>query len=250
MSHVQTLTTSVGEARVRSQHGQALLDAELRQWLEELLRRSAEPDKMTYEQFLAWADEDTHAEWVNGEVVMTSPASDQHQDTVDWLVAILRSYVQSRSLGWVRSAPFQMKLESGREPDLLFVTQANLERVGRTYLDGPADLVVEIASPESGGRDRGEKFYEYARGGVAEYWLIDPDTRWAEFYRLSEEGHYRTAFAAAEGVYHSAVIPGFWLRVEWLWQQPKPHPLQALGEIAGVDSETVARFMQALSGTG
>ena len=74
MSYVQTLTTSVGEARVRSQHGQALLDAELRQWLEELLRRSAEPDKMTYEQFLAWADEDTHAEWVNGEVVMTSPA--------------------------------------------------------------------------------------------------------------------------------------------------------------------------------
>lgn len=43
-----------------------------------------------------------------------------------------------------------------------------------TYLDGPADLVVGIVSPDSVGRDRGEKFYEYAQGGVPEYWLIDP----------------------------------------------------------------------------
>ena len=35
----------------------------------------AKPKKMTYEEFLAWADEDTLAEWVDGEVVMTSPAS-------------------------------------------------------------------------------------------------------------------------------------------------------------------------------
>jgi len=250
MSHVQTLTASGAEMRVRSQPGPPLLDAELRRWLEELLRRSAEPDKMTYEQFLAWADEDTHAEWVNGEVVMTSPASMRHQEISLFLATVLGDYVSTRDLGTVVQPPFQMKLEHGREPDLLFVSKSNRERLRETYLDGPADLVVEIASPESGGRDRGEKFYEYARGGVAEYWLIDPDTRWAEFYRLGEEGHYRTAFAAAEGVYHSAVIPGFWLRVEWLWQQPKPHPLQALGEIAGVDSETVARFMQALSGTG
>jgi Uma2 family endonuclease len=174
----------------------------------------------------------------------------RHQEISLFLATVLGDYVSTRDLGTAVQPPFQMKLEHGREPDLLFVSKSNRERLRETYLDGPADLVVEIASPESGGRDRGEKFYEYARGGVAEYWLIDPDTRWAEFYRLSEEGHYRTAFAGAEGVYHSAVIPGFWLRVEWLWQQPKPHPLQALGEIAGVDSETVARFMQALSGTG
>jgi Uma2 family endonuclease len=88
-----------------------------------------------------------------------------------------------------------MKLaQSGREPDLLFVAQTNLERLKETYLDGPADLVVEIVSPEGVGRDRGVKFYEYAQGGVPEYWLIDPQTEWAEFYRL-EEGHYHSRFA-------------------------------------------------------
>lgn len=55
-----------------------------------------------------------------------------------------------------------------------FVASEHLDRLKETYLDGPADLVVGIVSPDSVGRDRGEKFYEYAQGGVPEYWLIDP----------------------------------------------------------------------------
>ncbi|MDW8290080.1 MAG: Uma2 family endonuclease, partial [Armatimonadota bacterium] len=72
----------------------------------------------------------------------------------------------------------------GRSPDILFVSQQNLHRLKPTYLDGPADLVVEIISPESEERDRTQKFSEYERGGVREYWLIDPEKRLAEFYVL------------------------------------------------------------------
>ncbi len=202
----------------------------LRRRLREVLLALAEPRKMTYEEFLAWADEDTLAEWVDGEVVMYSPASDQHQNLADFLLAVLRPYVESRGLGWVRSAPFQMKLEQGREPDLLFLRQEHLSRLRETYLDGPADLAVEIVSPESVGRDRGEKFYEYARGGVSEYWLIDPQIKWAEFYHLQED-HYVLAFAGREGEYHAAVLPGFRLRLEWLWQEPLPPVLDVLREL-------------------
>ena len=60
----------------------------------------------------------------------------------------------------------------------------------------------------------GEKFYEYARGGVPEYWLIDPQTEWAEFYRVEGE-HYRLVFGGEEGEYRALVLPNFWLRVEW-----------------------------------
>ncbi len=77
--------------------------------------------------------------------------------------------------------------------------------------------------------------------------MIDPQARWAEFYRL-EAGHYRPAFSGDEGIYRSEALPGFWLRVEWLWQEPLPHPLRALGEIAGVDTKVVERFLQALGG--
>lgn len=84
--------------------------------------------------------------------------------------------------------------------------------------------------PESIGRDRGEKFYEYARGGVPEYWLIDPEARWAEFYRLTGE-HYRPSLAGAEGEFRSDVLPGLRLRVEWLWQRPLPRVVDVLREL-------------------
>jgi Uma2 family endonuclease len=125
------------------------------------------------------------------------------------------------------------EVPSGREPDVLFVRTEHLDRVKPTYLDGPADLVIEITSPESIGRDRGDKFIEYERAGVAEYWLIDPERRRAEFYRLDAQGLYRLCEPDAQGVYRSQVVEGFWLRVEWLWQEPLPLEEEVLREIRG-----------------
>ena len=139
-------------------------------------RREPPEEKLTYEEFLAWADEDTLAEWVDGDVIMVSPASDRHQDLVRFLTALLSIYVKAKDLGVIRPAPFQMKLANGREPDVLFIASEHVDRLQETYLDGPADLVIEILLPESAARDRGEKFYEYEAEGVPEYWLIDPHT--------------------------------------------------------------------------
>jgi Uma2 family endonuclease len=209
--------------------------------------------KLTFEEFLAWCDEDTWAEWVDGKVVMVSPASDRHQDLADFLTVVLRLFVEGRGLGWVRSAPFLMRLAniaSGREPDLLFVATAHRDRVRETYLDGPADLVVEIVSAESRLRDRGEKFAEYELGGVQEYWIIDPGLRRADFYRLDPQGRYRPVETEAGGTYRSAAVPEFWLRPEWLWQAPLPSPVRVVAEIAGVPQAVAEAFERALKGEG
>jgi len=204
----------------------------LRRRLLEILAAPTDRRRMTYKEFLAWADEDTTAEWIDGEVVMTSPASDRHQDLARFLTSVLGIYVETHDLGVIRPAPFQMKLEhSGREPDLLFVARERLDRLGDTYLEGPADLVVEIVSPESVGRDRGEKFCEYERGGVPEYWLIDPVREQAEFYQKGDRGPYRVVLSDAEGIYRSEVVSGFWLRVAWLWQRPLPPVLDVVREL-------------------
>ena len=178
---------------------------------------------MTYEEFLDWADEDTLAEWVDGQVEMTSPASLEHQEIKTFVAGILLKYARFHRAGKVLDAPFQMKLpQSGREPDVLFVAQAHLDRLKRTYLDGPADLAVEVISPDSITRDRQNKVGEYQRGSVAEYWLLDPVTQEAEFYQLNAQGTYQRVLPDAQGIYHAQAVPGFWLNVTWLWQNPLP----------------------------
>ena len=178
---------------------------------------------MSYEDFLAWCDEDTWAEWVDGEVVMVSPISRRHQNIVIFLVKLLDTYAESQNLGEVLIEPFQMKLDlSSRAPDLLYVASSHLDRLKDTYLDGPADVVIEIISKESVNRDRGAKFVEYETAGVSEYWLIDPIHEQAEFYRRGADNHYHVVLPDDEGIYHSEAVEGFWLKVSWLWQAPMP----------------------------
>lgn len=193
------------------------------------------PGPVSFEEYLAWLDEDVLAEWVDGGIVMMSPASDRHQQLLGFISSLIRVYNEAQNLGWVQIAPFVMRTEqrpSGREPDVLFVVRERMHLIQPNYLDGPADLVIELVSPESIGRDRGEKFVEYEAAGVREYWLIDPLRQQAEFYQLSADGIYRTSALAADGTYHSAVLQGFWLRVDWLWRQPLPPLLSVMKELA------------------
>ena len=191
------------------------------------------PPKMTYEEFLDWLDEDVRAEWVDGEVIIMSPASLRHQDLLDFLTALLRHFVEAYQAGVVLSAPFQMKTGAnlpGREPDLIFVASEHLGRIKHAHLNGPADMALEIISPESRARDRGEKFYEYEQGGVREYWQIDPIRKQAEFYILGTDGIYHLAAIGDDDIFKSDVLKGLELRVDWLWQEPLPPLLTILKE--------------------
>ena len=177
---------------------------------------------ISYEDFLDWCDEDTLAEWVDGRIVRYSPASRKHQDLSDWLTSVLRIYVEEKKLGVIQSAPFQMKTGPdlpGREPDIIFLCEDNVRNLKETHLAGPADLVIEIVSEESRIRDRSEKFAEYEIGGVKEYWIPDPDLKIADFFVL-EKGRYERRVEDEEGIYHSEIIPGFWIKIEWLWNLP------------------------------
>ncbi len=187
--------------------------------------RPAPARPVSFEDFLAWADEDTSAEWVDGEIVLMSPSSADHQRLLAFLYGLLVAYVTQRQLGELFLPPFLMRLvsrPSGREPDLLFVADEHADRLRGAYLDGPADLVVEIVSPESDERDHGAKFVEYEAAGIPEYWLIDPLRETAFFHELGADGRYHIGSVDADGFYHSAVLSGFRLRVAWLWQRPLP----------------------------
>ena len=190
--------------------------------------------RMTYEEFLEWSDEDTHAEWVDGEVIVLMSGSLAHQLLIGFLYYVLHTFCLVRGAGVVLIAPFQVKLwpgGPGREPDVLVVTGEHQDRLLRTRVDGPADIAIEVISPESVERDRVTKLGEYERAGVQEYWLFDPDAQQAEFYRLGPDGRYTQVRPDATGVFRSEALPGFWLRLDWLKQDPLPTlaAVQALG---------------------
>lgn len=182
---------------------------------------------LTYEEFLTQYD-GLHAEWEDGKVISPASATRRHQDIGGFLLTTISLYAEAHALGEVFYAEFQMRLraqKTGREPDIPFVATPNLPRVQPNYLDGPADLAIEIISPESIRRDRETKFREYEAAGVGEYWLIDPLAQTATFYQRNSEGRYQEATLDTEGRYYSPALPGLWLNPEWLWQTPLPPTL-------------------------
>ncbi len=199
------------------------------------------PRRMTEEEFVAWCDEDTRAEWVDGEVVMMSPMSDPHSDVASWLGSVLRIFVEEHDLGVVRPE-MQARLvglRRRRVPDLWFVTKEREGLIDRACLDGPPDLAVEIVSPDSAGRDWREKYLEYEAAGVREYWVIDPASQHMEAYALAaaapEPGQppatrYRR-LSEEDGVIASVVLSGLRLRVNWLWPQTRVKVLEALAQM-------------------
>jgi Uma2 family endonuclease len=194
--------------------------------------------RMSYEEFLAWADEDVHAEWVDGEVIVQMPPKEPHQRVVAFLMSLMTLFIQLYKLGRVLPAPFEMRAipdGSAREPDLIFIAREHLDRLSQERLSGPADLVVEVISDDSVARDRADKFYEYQEAGVREYWILDsrPGRERTDFYVLDERGRYRPVPPEADGRYHSTVLSGFWLQVDWVTSAEPPAVLTALAQIVG-----------------
>ena len=192
--------------------------------------------KMSYDDYLALANESQIVEWVEGEVIIHMPPAVLHQQIGGFLMTLLDGFVQYFGKGIVLPAPLEVKLwpdGPSREPDILFVAQENLARLTPRRFEGPPDLVIEIISPGSVTEDRVRKFMEYEQAGVPEYWLIDPrpHQEQVDFYGLDEAGTYQTLPVDEAGIYHSTVLPNFWLDLAWFHQDPLPNPQFVLAEI-------------------
>lgn len=168
--------------------------------------------RMTYEEYLAWAGEDTRGEWVNGEVIQFMPPKALHQNILIFLASLLQLFVKHFKLGYVGVAPIEVRITptSSREPDVIFVSSARYGIVNDDRIEGAPDLVIEIISRDSVQRDREEKYDEYEAAGVREYWIIDNRTRRriADFFRLDQAGIYQRV-EVVDNIFRSEVLPGF-----------------------------------------
>jgi len=191
--------------------------------------------QMSYEEFLKWAGEDTYAEWVDGEVILLMPPKSAHQEIVLFLAYLLRTVSSLTGDTKVVVAPFEVFLPSrpsSREPDIIVITGERLQNLSNERFSGGPDLVVEVVSEDSVRRDRVEKFLEYEREAVREYWLIDSRPRhWGLSVFVLEQGSFVPMEENDEGWFESRVLPGFRVKRAWFSGEQLPDPASALHEM-------------------
>lgn len=148
-------------------------------------------------------------EFEDGFVRVLPMPTTSHQDIVLFLLELLILFTRSKQLGKVLMAPIKvrMKERSYREPDLVFMLKEHLDRVHEQYWDG-ADLVVEVVSPDHPPRDYEEKRADYAKAGIPEYWIVDPQTRRVLILALQGDTYIEHSKAEVEGIASSKLLNG------------------------------------------
>ena len=148
--------------------------------------------KFTLEDYQHLPESETKRyELLGGEIVMAPAPTFKHQDILLKLVYRLKSFVESHRSGSVAVAPLDVTLseEDVVQPDILFISRERRGIIQEDGIHGAPDLVIEILSPATAGRDRSFKRTLYARSGIREYWLVDPETKSIEVLTLGERGY-------------------------------------------------------------
>ena len=159
--------------------------------------------RYTYADYLTWNDE-VRYELIDGVPHMMSPAPAwEHQSISVELCGQLRDFLKGKPCK-VFAAPFDVRL-SAREgddtvvqPDLLVI--CDLSKLSGTGCVGAPDMVIEILSPSTAGRDCIIKYQAYLNAEVREYWVVDPETK-TVLTHMYHEGEYKThGYAEADTV--------------------------------------------------
>jgi Uma2 family endonuclease len=170
----------------------------------------------TYEAYAAIPDDGKRYEIIDGVLYMTPSPNTGHQNSTSWILVYLKLHVESRGLGKVFVAPFDVELAPKLvvQPDVLVILNEHLDVLTPSHVVGTPDLVIEVSSPSTATYDRRRKMDAYARAGVREYWIADPPSQTVERLYL-ENGQYVSAgvFQGA-ALLPSRVLPDFPVRVE------------------------------------
>jgi len=148
--------------------------------------------KFTYHDYLLLPG-DKRYELVEGDLFVVPAPNLNHQRILRRLGKALLEYVEQHELGEIFYAPCDVVLsaENVVQPDLIFVSQERSGILTAANVQGPPDLGIEILSDATKQRDLSVKRKLYARYGVREYWIVDPDSKTIEVLTWTEAG-YRT----------------------------------------------------------
>ena len=145
---------------------------------------------ITWQDVQQMPDDGNRYEAIEGDLYVTPAPTTRHQRVSKRLLYALDRILERPGLGEVFIAPYGVEFPAtgeGVQPDIVFVSQERRDTITEAGIVGAPDLVVEILSPSTAGRDRTIKLRLYEREGVREYWIVDPDENAVDVWRFGEE---------------------------------------------------------------
>ncbi|MEO5721612.1 MAG: Uma2 family endonuclease [Chthoniobacterales bacterium] len=147
---------------------------------------------------------------IEGDLYRAPAPNRYHQDVSRNLGYILMKYFEDNPIGDLYHAPFDVYLGEYDvfQPDILVVLNERLSILTDAGAEGAPNFVVEILSPKTAQLDRVNKLRVYARTGVQELWIIDPEPKQIEVYLLGQDPTAPQARHGEEAKFTSALFPG------------------------------------------
>lgn len=171
--------------------------------------------KFTYADYVLYPSNGKKLQLVGGEFFMTPAPRIYHQDVSGNIFVVLHEFVLARKLGKVYEAPTDVFLSDKDvvQPDILFISKQRKHIITRNYIKGAPDLVVEILSETTKKLDLHVKRTLYAKYGVKEYWIVDPDKKKAEVLHLGKRGYEKGEIYKRGETLTSSVLTGLRISV-------------------------------------
>ena len=175
--------------------------------------------RLTYDDFLLFPEGDgLRHEIIDGVHYVTAAPNLRHQDLVGRLYLAIGNFLASHpGVGRVFLSPVDVvfTIHDVVEPDLVFVAGDQTDILTEANIQGAPAIVVEILSRSTRSRDERIKKELFDRGGVREYWIVDPDRNQLVAHLREPDGfHACPPLAAADrAVLTTSLLPGFSLSV-------------------------------------
>ena len=184
----------------------------------------------TEEDYESLAQEDLRCEYLDGVLIVHSPATLEHEERVGFLTILVGGFVSQRKLGrmYTSNAVMQFGGPSSKRfcADVSVLKHDSAKRVRGGRVHGPMDLAIEVISESTRAYDLGDKRRAYREGRVPEIWLLDYARKQAWFDLLVAGAYVEESMTS--GRFNSRVLPGLSLDVGWIWAEELPEPLACL----------------------
>jgi len=163
--------------------------------------------RVTVAEFEQLPETNQIVELIEGEIIVNPPPLINHQGLAGNCYRLAHRIMPG---GKVFFSPIGVFLDEENipEPDVVWVAPDSRFVIGKKYIEGGADLIVEIISPSTERQDRVKKFNLYQKYGVREYWIVDPDPSLIEVWSLVDGKFVRLGIYEPGDTFSSPVLGG------------------------------------------